>query len=1261
MVEAVSTNLCAVAADFAVGTTTMADVPAGVLADHRGQSCCRQKSQVMSAHVSDSSDSSITPRRRRWRWVGLFFLGSLAAGIWFAPEIVSQTSLRQSVVNWATKDLGLRIVLGPNSLSWTKPVVLRELQVRDTEGNALLEVKELRSERTLWQLVTQQTVLGTFTLIEPTGHVVLRADGSNVEDVLATLLSGPTSEPAPDIRVEIVNARVEFEHPASHQKSAIESLDMKLSTGAKGLQLFVAEMPSKSAEKATDSGRLAAYFGRPVGNSEKSDAASTNSDGDRQLLVRAQDWRMDWLSPILARWQPQGALSGQLSGDWRMSLGSENAGNGSVTVSDLNIAGLNGMGADRLRLDEVTLRGNVAMTEDRLILEDTELRTEVGSLTASGDLPLSGWSLASGEEALRKLGREAFRVDGEVDLAKLAALLPQTLAVREGTRIDGGSVQVSLASQPQGSTAKFQGKVEVARLSAVSEGKRIEWNVPLEASLIVHRDGEQFVFDRVTCRSDFLQADAKGTLTDATFQARADLDRLQHNPSRFFDWGLVRLSGQLEASGQIQRRDGGELNLSATGELTNFELQRRGESPWREAQLEIVAASTARLSEKQQLRSVESASLRLVSGSDRLDVKLTEPIEWSSNSHWRIVADVVGGLDSWQARLRPVLTVEGWQVAGHVAAHTEVESDSRMIDVSKLNVAINDLQARGPEWLIQEPKLTLETAGRWESAAGRWIARQTILTGTSAAATVSNLDWSPDGASGDARFRVHLGNISRWKVQAQQQPTYFVTGEATGSVRLQQNGTTTQATFDSQVEKFSLATPNDQAPSGWETAWKEPEIKLATQASFDSAKQSLRLSETKLIADGLEVDLAGRLNEWNATPVVDISGEVAYDWDRLTQRLGESLRQNVQLTGQERRKFALRGRLSSPEVAARSTDVDSRGVGLPTSPLGAGLPTPSRTTQLSTISRTSSPSNSSLAALTGEAGLGWQTANLYGLSAGAGSLSCQMSEGVGALVLRDLSVNEGTVRLNSQLRLDRTPALIVLQSDRVIDKVRLSPELCAGWLRFVAPLMANATRVEGRFSVVLAKGALPVSDPSTGEVSGQFAIHEAKLSPGPLTHQVLAVVDRVKSLTKSRSLKPADLLSLVEPSASTDARERVLVTMPEQQVPFHLIDGRVHHEGLTFVTKEATLKTRGSVGLDESLDLIIDVPVRDEWVAQNKQLANLRGKSLSIPVRGSLVAPQLDLRVFEILARDTLTAPVENLLENELQKGLNRFLPSKKK
>ena len=221
--------------------------------------------------------------------------------------------------------------------------------------------------------------------------------------------------------------------------------------------------------------------------------------------------------------------------------------------------------------------------------------------------------------------------------------------------------------------------------------------------------------------------------------------------------------------------------------------------------------------------------------------------------------------------------------------------------------------------------------------------------------------------------------------------------------------------------------------------------------------------------------------------------------------------------------------------------------------------------------------------------------------------------------------------------------------------------MCAGWLKFVAPILADSTRVDGRFSLNVAAGSLPVSDPATGTASGKLGIHTAQLTPGPFATQIISIVDQIKVLTKSGS-------------ASDPNKQRVFVTLPEQQVPFKLAAGRVHHEGLTLVSKEVTLKTRGSVGIiDESLDMIIDVPVKDEWLNSNKFLASLRGKSLSIPVRGTLARPQIDNRVFQQLAREAATGAVQNLLEKnlptqdlqkgldqQLQKGLNKLLPGKK-
>ena len=124
-----------------------------------------------------------------------------------------------------------------------------------------------------------------------------------------------------------------------------------------------------------------------------------------------------------------------------------------------------------------------------------------------------------------------------------------------------------------------------------------------------------------------------------------------------------------------------------------------------------------------------------------------------------------------------------------------------------------------------------------------------------------------------------------------------------------------------------------------------------------------------------------------------------------------------------------------------------------------------------------------------------------------------------------------------------------------------------------------------------------------------------------------------------------------------------------------MAEGRVAHQGAMFVFSDLVVRTSGSVGLDESLDLIAEIPIKDEWLASDgKLLGSLKGKSVQIPIRGTLTKPQLDNRVLAGLARDIGTSAVGSLLEEQLKgkvpdkldgvlkQGLDQlFAPKKKK
>jgi hypothetical protein len=204
----------------------------------------------------------------------------------------------------------------------------------------------------------------------------------------------------------------------------------------------------------------------------------------------------------------------------------------------------------------------------------------------------------------------------------------------------------------------------------------------------------------------------------------------------------------------------------------------------------------------------------------------------------------------------------------------------------------------------------------------------------------------------------------------------------------------------------------------------------------------------------------------------------------------------------------------------------------------------------------------------------------------------------------------------------------------------------------VAPLLANATQIDGQFTLDTTGGALPLSALTSGEAAGTLSIHHVKVRPGQSGLQVMGVIDQVKAIISR------------QPFATP--KDRVWVQMPEQAIPIKLAGGRAYHQNVTFQIGDATVQSSGSVGLnDESIDLVLQIPILPEWTKDQKLLAGLQGKSLKVPVRGSLSVMQLDSRVLTELASQIGGAALEGAIGgaiedkvDDLFKGkLKKFLP----
>jgi len=117
--------------------------------------------------------------------------------------------------------------------------------------------------------------------------------------------------------------------------------------------------------------------------------------------------------------------------------------------------------------------------------------------------------------------------------------------------------------------------------------------------------------------------------------------------------------------------------------------------------------------------------------------------------------------------------------------------------------------------------------------------------------------------------------------------------------------------------------------------------------------------------------------------------------------------------------------------------------------------------------------------------------------------------------------------------------------------------------------------------------------------------------------------------------------------------------MDEQTVPILVREGRVFHEDLKFSHKDLVVQTSGSVGMDQSLNMIAKIPIHNDWIDGKEYLAGLKGKSISIPVTGTVSKPVLDKRsiqnLTQNLAKEAANSAINRAVTDKLNPKLNQY------
>jgi len=179
-------------------------------------------------------------------------------------------------------------------------------------------------------------------------------------------------------------------------------------------------------------------------------------------------------------------------------------------------------------------------------------------------------------------------------------------------------------------------------------------------------------------------------------------------------------------------------------------------------------------------------------------------------------------------------------------------------------------------------------------------------------------------------------------------------------------------------------------------------------------------------------------------------------------------------------------------------------------------------------------------------------------------------------------------------------AELVIEPGKILDHYEISPAMCDDVLKFAAPILAHAPEVHGQVSLQLGGGRLPVELPRDGQLAGALTLHAIDVSPGPMARALAQLFNSSGVVELAR----------------------------ESNVEFRLADGRVSHQGLEFGIEQVRIRTSGSVGFDESIDMVAEVHfnLSESLTKKLPVLSKLNQHVVRIPIRGTLKVPNLDIK-----------------------------------
>lgn len=1163
----------------------------------------------------------------------LLLLAVVVALVVLAPTIAVYTPLKGQMLRKLVPPSVGSVSAEKVTVGWFTGIAASNIAILDTAGERVVEAERLTLSRSLTGLMADRTNLGTIRLERPVLYATVRSDGSNIEDLLAAVAEEAKKSPADDpsqrspvYQLQIVEGRLLSHHVHTGEIWEANAIHATVDHPGNGGLGVVAGGEVRHGPASQSSGAGVGKFEVRL---------SDDKPDSRQLGIKLHDFPLAAVTPWLKRFDPALRLAGLVTGEststlpktqvagpmWIDALSGNSTGR--FATSGFRMAAT-ALGAETLAMQQADLAWKGEVAAGDVAIDSLSLKSDVLIFDVRGKVPATTLTMvADGRAPWYYLATSGdLDAQGRAHLARLSQLMPGLLKIREETTLTEGEVRFTAESVPHNGGQQLTASVVTSPLAGVAKGRPIVWDVPLSLDLMAHRYGETLRLDKIGCKSDFLEFNATGDARQMSVQGNFNLDQLAQRLDQFIDLKDWQLAGQGNLDATWQTDTHGRLTAGGSGTLRDLVVAFRGDTFAQEPELLWQGTVQGNTQLPSLLpRRLTNGQLTLTAGGDDLVVDLVQPIDLATRwvaTDWPIKIRTTGNLVSWARRLRPWLNLSAWRLGGKLdlAARGNVRGEPLAVGLVESKITLENLQAISDDWTIAEPRCEWSGDVSWDAETGTLTSRAGQLVSSTLSASLRNWYWTADlrqaqQVGGLAAIRANLARLASLPTRTPGTfPTTQPVGQLVGNVTLQSQQGEMMAMLDMTannvaVQKLQPGLPGD--PPIPTTIWQDPELKIAGALRYNPAADRVKFEGLRTQSQSLLLAASGEIEKLSTARNVSLAGTVDYDLARITPIVAQYVGEGVKLAGREQARFELRGSLAQSDPAP--LDWSQRWQGRVIAP--------------------------------------WQSANVYGMPIGGGRLAAQLSAGALQIEPLAFAVGQGQFTASPHVRLAPLPRELTLPPGPLLSNVVVTPEVSDEMLKYFVPVLAQATRSEGTFSIHLDATKVPLGEPKKATIAGQLNVQSVRVTPGPATAQLAMLGREIEAIAKGGI---AGTLLNREPVT--------LLSVSDRRIDFWVEQGRVYHQGVEFQVGDVVFRSRGSVGLDETVSVMLELPIQEKWVSRSRHLAGLSGKVLQVPLGGTLTNLQFDkgavLReATGLLAGEALGG---GILGNEINGALNRLL-----